>query len=212
MVLDCLNIYFYNVDIKHLWSDLKVFLSFALCCSSLSDNLSQDQSSRNETDNEDFLFCRCGLDHSDPFHDYANTKCHGKKYSAAFTTLKTYFLVIQYHEKVKGVQGDFTGIRIANETHCQIDRKQNPNGMCRKQVTAHQKNDALASSSVSSNHSDYDFFLIFSKFFLKWFLKKKHDHIEITWGCKTIESTNDIPTTLCNSRWVHKNLVILIRL
>ena len=58
-------------------------------------------------------------------------------------------LVIQYHEKVKGVQGDFSGIRIANETHCQIDRKQNPNGMCRKQVTAHQKNDALASSSVS---------------------------------------------------------------
>ena len=53
-----------------------VFLSFALCCSSLSDNLSQD--SRNQTDNEDILFCRCGLDHSDPFHDYANTKCHGK--------------------------------------------------------------------------------------------------------------------------------------
>jgi len=138
----------------------QVFLLFALCCSSLSDNLSQDQSTRNQTDNEDLLFCRCGLDHSDPFHDYANTKCH----------------VIQYHEKVKGVQGNFSGITIANETHCQIDRKQNPNGMCRKQVTAHQKNDALASSS------------------------KKHDHIEITWGCKTIESTNDIPTTLCNSR------------
>ena len=139
-----------------------VFLSFALCCSSLSDNLSQD--SRNQTDNEDILFCRCGLDHSDPFHDYANTKCHGKKYSAAFTTLKTYFLVIQYHEKVKGVQGDFSGIRIANETHCQIDRKQNPNGMCRKQVTAHQKNDALASSSVSSRKfwSQIRFFQMFS--------------------------------------------------
>ena len=41
------------------------------------------------------LYCRCGMDHSNPYDDKAKTDCS----------------VIQYHDQVEGVAGDYTGIK-----------------------------------------------------------------------------------------------------
>lgn len=87
--------------------------------------------------------------------------------------------------------------------------------MCRKQVTAHQKNDALASSSVSSNHSDYDFFSeFFFYFFLNDFLRKNmiisksHGDAKLLSQQMTFQQLSVIQGESIKN---HKNLVILIR-
>ena len=41
------------------------------------------------------LYCRCGMDHSNPYDDKAKTDCS----------------VIQYHDQVEGVAGVYTGIK-----------------------------------------------------------------------------------------------------
>ena len=91
--------------------------------------------------NGNLLYCRCGLDHSDP---YANTACKGQSQRSPEVNLKLklLFSVIQYHEESDGIRGDYTGIKIVNETTCSIDLDKNPAGICRKQVSGHQTSDS----------------------------------------------------------------------
>ena len=58
--------------------------------------------------------------------------------------------MIQYHEEAEGISGEYTGVSIINDTTCSIDLTRNPNGICRKQVTAHTGPDSIiAQSGVS---------------------------------------------------------------
>ena len=69
---------------------------------------------------------------------------------------------IQYHEKMDGVVGNFTGIKIVNSTTCSIDLSLNPKGKCRKQIFAYHQ----TSDFRKADDSDFD-------------------HFQIMWSCET---------------------------
>ena len=87
--------------------------------------------------------------------------------------------MIQYHERSEGVQGNYTGINVVNQTACSIDMNRNPNGMCRKRVSGHQTSDPSIDPFTDSD---------------------AHDHIEITWTCETKPTVGPIIHVHCNSR------------
>ena len=71
----------------------------------------------NETD-PNLLVCRCGMDSSDPKSSDANSKCRR----------------IQYHKDSRGIEGNYSGVHIVNDTACAIDLKIHPKGVCKKDV------------------------------------------------------------------------------
>jgi len=64
------------------------------------------------------LVCRCGMDTSDPKNKDANSKC----------------AKIQYHKDSKGIDDDFSGVHIVNDSACAIDLLKHPKGVCKKDV------------------------------------------------------------------------------
>ena len=71
----------------------------------------------NEKDTN-LLVCRCGMDSSDPKSNDANSKCRR----------------IQYHKDSRGIEGNYSGVHIVNDTACAIDLKIHPKGVCKKDV------------------------------------------------------------------------------
>ena len=123
------------------------------------------------------LYCRCGMDHSDPYHRNSDTDCSVIQEWVFFTILArenqffwfsylnfTVWTRLQYHDKVEGVAGNFTGIKIANSTTCSIDLGLNPKGKCRKQIFAYHQTSGVKKVDDTN-----------------------YDHFEIMWSCVTIE-------------------------
>ena len=152
--------------------------------------------------NGEQLYCRCGMDHSDPFHRNAETSCGvGQWFSISiflqilffqnwslqfffkFEILKFFqnwkfrkfsklkfskvskkkvlnpSVKVQYHKDAQGVDGNWDGITIENKTTCAIDLTINPDGRCRKQISAYHPTNGITKVDVRT---------LFLKIWKKW--------------------------------------------